>query len=65
MGRRFRTALANAGLTITEFAAANGWTRAHVAQVVDGPRESARVMDAVRMFVHQQEAAIAARVGAA
>jgi hypothetical protein len=65
LGRRFRTALANAELTITQFAEANGWTRAHVIQVVDGKRESARVCEAVELFVVREEKAIAARAGAA
>lgn len=65
LGRRFRTALANAELTITEFAEANGWTRTHVIQVVEGKRESARVCEAVELFVVKEEKAIAARAGAA
>ncbi len=64
MTRRWRAALAYAGMTQAEWARANGWTEQHVSQVVAEKRESERVMSAVLQFVGAQEQAIALRVAA-
>lgn len=52
---RFKTALAEAGLTMAAWADLNDWSRAHVVLVLAGDRESDRVLDAVREFTVGQE----------
>ncbi|MES2524016.1 MAG: hypothetical protein V4617_15020 [Gemmatimonadota bacterium] len=52
---RFKTALAEAGLTMAAWAELNGWSRAHVVLVLAADRESEKVLDAVRAFTGEQE----------
>jgi len=49
--RRFRSALALAGLTAAEFAGMQGVTPQHVSYVLSGKRTSAVVSDAIDRFI--------------
>lgn len=59
---RFKTALAEAGLSMTAWAAKNEWSTAHVILTLAGKRESDRVLDAVRAFTNEQENRIRERL---
>lgn len=59
--RRWKVALANAGLKQAEWAAQHGWSENHVGQTVAGKRESVHVMGAVVPFIEAQERLIADR----
>ncbi len=60
--RRWKVALANAGMHQAEWAKQFGWTDSHVSQVVSGKRESVHVVEQVTSFIETQEQLIAARV---
>lgn len=59
--RRWKVALANAGLKQAEWAAQHGWSENHVGQTVAGKRESVHVLNAVLPFIAAQERLIADR----
>lgn len=62
--RRWRAALAHAGMKQAEWARQYGWTDSHVSQVVAGKRESEHVTSKVLAFIGAQEQEIAERVAA-
>lgn len=62
--RRWRAALAHAGMKQAEWARQFDWTDSHVSQVVAGKRESEHVMVKVLAFIGDQEQQIADRVAA-
>ena len=59
--RRWKVALANAGMKQAEWSAQFDWTESHVGQVVAGKRESTHVMAKVAEFIGAQEKLIARR----
>jgi hypothetical protein len=59
--RRWKVALANAGLKQAEWSARYDWTENHVGQVVAGKRVSVHVMQRVMPFIEEQERLIARR----
>ncbi|MCO4101079.1 MAG: hypothetical protein HEQ38_17130 [Gemmatimonas sp.] len=63
--RRWRVALAEAGLDQETWATAHGWTAGHVQQVIAGKRESSQVTASVTEFIEEQERALTARIQAA
>lgn len=63
--RRFNTALAEAGSSVTKWSVENGWSRAHVVFTLSGDRESEYVINAVTEFVAKWEQRIAERLAVA
>lgn len=53
---RFRKALIDAGLSAAAWARQEGVTPAHLSQVLDGKRESQRLVDRIDAFVKQTKA---------
>jgi len=62
---RFRTALAEAGMSMAGWAADNDWSSAHVMLTLAGKRESERVTGAVREFTDAQETLMRQRLSVA
>ena len=50
----FRAALAIAGQTVVQWAASEGLTPEHVSLVLNGRRESARLLDKIDAFVREK-----------
>ncbi len=51
-----------AGLSLAKWCVKNDWSRVHVVLTLSGDRESKRVMEAVREFTEEQEAAMRERL---
>ncbi len=62
---RFRTALAEDGLTLRAWSDARGWSRTHVREVADGRRESPDLREAIVAYTVDVEARMRRRLGAA
>jgi hypothetical protein len=60
--KRWRVALAEAGITETEWAIHHGVTQSHVGQVVKGGRDSARLTEVILAFIEDQERNLAKRL---
>jgi len=57
---RFRAALALAEMTAADWAQEQGVTKAHLSQVLDGKRESLRLMEKIEAFSESHLAGAAA-----
>lgn len=59
--KRFKAALAMAGMSMTEWAKKEGITPGHVSQVLSGDRDSAVLMEKIEAFTAKQlDTAVAA-----
>ena len=60
--QRWRTALADAGMSEAQWAESEGLTKSHVAQVIKGDRQSARLMEKAMAFIVAREKVLAKRL---
>lgn len=61
--QRWRTALADAGISEADWAEREGLTKSHVSQVIRGDRTSARLMEKALAFIADREKLLAKRLG--